>query len=299
MQLAFSEDQTLLVDSFRRFFEAESSMPRVREAEANGGHDPALWTSMADLGLFAMRSPGADGFALFDTALAVGEAGRQLAAGPIVEALLAHRLAAQLAPDDPLGAQIASGEMVATIALSEAADGAAQLVPGAAVAQAVVFLAGDEVRVARRAPEPSPKNHAGQPLAEIVLIGEGSSQSVVLARGEAARAAYLAALEEWRLLTASALVNIGRRGLELAADYVKEREQFGRPVGVLPGGLAPAGRPAGRHRGRAAADLVGAAQDRRRRAGRLGLRADGLVVLSLRQRGRRCSGRCTASAAMG
>ena len=168
---------------------------------------------------------------MFDTALAIGEAGRQLAAGPVVEALLAHRLAAELAPDDPLGGEIASGETVATIALFEAADGRGQIVPGAAAAQAVVFLAGDEVRVARRAPEPAPNNHAGQPLAEIVLIGEGSSQSVVLAKGEAARTAYLSALEEWRLLTASALVNIGRRGLELAADYVKEREQFGRPVG--------------------------------------------------------------------
>ena len=231
MQLTLSEDQTLLLDSFRRFFETESAMPRVRAAEARGGYDPALWTAMAELGLFAMRAPGADGFPLFDTALAVGEAGRQLASGPIVEALLAHRLAAELAPDDPLGGEIASGETVATLALFEAEDGRPQIVPGAAVAQAVLFLCGDEVRVARRTPVDRPDNHAGQPLAEIVLVGEGSTQSVALAKGDAAVGAYRAALEEWRLLTASALVGIGRRGLELAVDYVKEREQFGRPVG--------------------------------------------------------------------
>src|SRR5262249_11361841 len=55
----------------------------------------------------------------------------------------------------------------------------------------------------------------------------------------AARAAYHAAREEWRLLTAAALSGLAQRALEIAADYAKTRIQFGRPIGAFQGVAHP------------------------------------------------------------
>jgi len=60
-------------------------------------------------------------------------------------------------------------------------------------------------------------------------------ERVILARGGAARSAYQAAREEWRLLTAAALTGLAQRALEIGADYAKSRIQFGRPIGAFQG----------------------------------------------------------------
>jgi alkylation response protein AidB-like acyl-CoA dehydrogenase len=51
-----------------------------------------------------------------------------------------------------------------------------------------------------------------------------------VASGALARSAYLAAIEEWKLLTAASLAAMGQRALEVAADYAKDRTQFGRSI---------------------------------------------------------------------
>jgi alkylation response protein AidB-like acyl-CoA dehydrogenase len=52
----------------------------------------------------------------------------------------------------------------------------------------------------------------------------------VLATGSAARATHAAALDEWRTLTAAALVGVGIGALDAARAYVLEREQFDVPI---------------------------------------------------------------------
>jgi alkylation response protein AidB-like acyl-CoA dehydrogenase len=65
-------------------------------------------------------------------------------------------------------------------------------------------------------------NHAAMPIAERSLDG---AARIGAADG------YGAAVDEWRLLTAGALVGVAARALELGVDYVKERHQFGVPIG--------------------------------------------------------------------
>ncbi len=226
MKLDLTEDQTLLSDSFRRFFETESSIARVRAAEPSG-FDPALWRSLGEMGALAMRMPGEEGLGLFDAVLVMAEAGRHLASAPLAEAMVAVRLLAQLGGDATLIGRACSGEAVLTFALHEAGE-APQLVPGGAVADALLFLDGETVRLARIAEKPgTPLNHGSMPLARFALR---DLTSEIVASGADARATYLAAIEEWKLLTAAALAAMGRRALEVAADYAKERHQFGRPI---------------------------------------------------------------------
>ncbi|RVT89415.1 acyl-CoA dehydrogenase [Sphingomonas crocodyli] len=252
MNLALTDEQVMLVETFRRFFEDESTIARVRANEALG-HDPALLKGLGELGALGMRLPGEGGdadFGLFDVALILEEAGRTLASAPIVEVIVAARLLAQLGGQDALLADVVAGDTVVTLATAPTEKGVAQLIPGGAVASGVLHLVGDEVRLA--SVEPANKvapNHGSLPIATMVLDGDGPAATVI-AKGDAAKRAYLAVVEEWKLLTAAFLSGLGGRSIEMAAEYARERKQFDRLIGSFQGVAHPL---ADRH-----ADMVGA-----------------------------------------
>jgi alkylation response protein AidB-like acyl-CoA dehydrogenase len=235
LNLGFSDDHKLLRDSFLRFFEEESSIARVRAAEPLG-FDAALQKSLGEMGALGIRTPesaGGSGVGLIDAALVVEAAGRHLASAPLVEGIVAARLLAELGgPAEALEGLLA-GETVVTLALKEARAGAAQVVPAGAVAEAVLALEGDEVFLLKRTPKGSAAgNHGSQPIARLVLSGAGAEgERIPVAKGAAARSAFLAGIEEWKLLTAAQLNGLSRRALEYAVDYAKERIQFDRPIG--------------------------------------------------------------------
>ncbi|WP_375397272.1 acyl-CoA dehydrogenase family protein [uncultured Sphingomonas sp.] len=248
-----SDDQQMIAETFARFLDEHSSMPRVRTAMPLG-FDVALWRGLAELGAFAMRVPeesGGLGLGLFDAALLMEEVGRTLASGPIAEAIVAAPLLA-MATDDAaveLAAQLAAGDAVITIAMRDADEEAVQWIAGGGVAEAVVARAGDAVVLVRPTPEEqavarnraSPeatKNHVGEPvtpnlastpLAEVRL---DRAERVVLAQGPKAVAAFEAAVEEWKLLTAATLAGVSRQAIRLAAAYASERKAFGQPIGA-------------------------------------------------------------------
>jgi alkylation response protein AidB-like acyl-CoA dehydrogenase len=226
MNLSLSEDQTLLVDSFRRLFEAESSMERVRAAESTGS-DPALWAALAEMGTFGMRLPE-DGFGLLETFLAMEQAGAKLATGPVVETIVAARLLTQLGAEG-LVETIVSGETVATLAPRTVEPGRLLLANGAATAHVVLIFDGRAILIQERAPTGSaPLSHAGQ---AVDRIDPSAGEWRPLAEGDAARMAWERAAVEWRLLTAGFLSGLARQALTSTAEYVCQREQFGRPIG--------------------------------------------------------------------
>lgn len=236
LNLALSDDQKLLSDSFARFFEEESSMARVRAAEPLG-FDAALQRSLADMGALSMRVPEADGsgFTLLDAALVSEQAGRQLASAPLFETIVATRLLAELdgAQARPWFDEAVAGDKIVTLALNEVTPGVAQMIPAGAVAHGVLTLQGEEVALIAIPPRNQAQpNHASQPVAALTLAGDGAiGERIVIASGPKARATFLAGIEEWKLLTAAALNGLSRRALELAVDYAKQREQFGRLIG--------------------------------------------------------------------
>lgn len=234
MKLALSESQTLLKDTAARFFAEASSAVRVRAAEETG-FDPTLWKGAVDLGLIQMRAADpAEAASLLDAAVVAGEAGRRLASAPIVEAIVAagllHRVGATRLVDE-----IAAGAVV-TLALNPAAPGVKQIVPAGAVADIIVVLDGGELVVVRpsdgrtRAP-----NIANSALARLDLSDVSLGERQRVASGKAARDAFDAAIEEWKLLTSAALTGLGRQALEMAAAYSVERVQFGKPIGAYQG----------------------------------------------------------------
>ena len=101
------------------------------------------------------------------------------------------------------------------------------LVPGGAVADAVIGLHGDRLVVAEaEVPPPHVPNLASAPLAWWDL-----ADGATLMTGDAAAQSFARAEQEWRVLSAAALVGLGQTALDLGAEYAKERFAFGVAIG--------------------------------------------------------------------
>jgi alkylation response protein AidB-like acyl-CoA dehydrogenase len=241
LKLALSEQQEMLRDTVAKFLQTESSPARVRAAEPLG-FDAELWRGLVVFGMPMMRVPealGGVGLSLFDAALIAEQGGRHLASAPLVEAIVATRLLVELGGD--LGQEwfnrVLQDNALVTLALHDAAIRPEQAVPGGAVADAILFLDEDEI-VLRAGPPPgrAALNLGKSSLARIVLADrEEDVTHEIVAHGPAARAAFLAGIEEWKILTAAAATGLGRRALEMAAAYASEREAFGRLIGTYQG----------------------------------------------------------------
>jgi len=235
MQLELTEDQRMLVDTFARFLDANSSSERIRAALPLG-FDRALWKGLAELGALNIRvseAAGGLGFGIFDAGLLMEEAGRTLASGPLAEAIVAARLLAELDPDDrcELRDTVASGDSILSIALHDVAVRPEQLVAGGAIANAIVALDGDKIVLVRTAAcENIERTLASTPIARVRL---DQNNRTLLAQGTTAVAAFQAALEEWKLLIALALTGLAKQSIRLASAYACERIQFDRPIGTF------------------------------------------------------------------
>jgi len=232
MDLSLTDVQEAIRDGVGRFLAKTSSPDRVRAAEPLGW-DRAVWDGLAGMGVPAMGvAPGLGGGGadLADLAVVAGQAGAHLAPAPVVEAMVTARLLARfhVTAEDWL-LHLVDGTGPVTLALRPATDGLATLVPGGAVADAVVALDGDDlVVVALPGERRSPANLGSAPLADLRVDAEGRT---VLATGSDARQAHGQALDEWRALTAVALAGLGRAAFDIGVRYVTERRQFGVPVG--------------------------------------------------------------------
>jgi 3-oxochol-4-en-24-oyl-CoA dehydrogenase len=231
VDLTLSADQEATRDLLHRLLAKEVDTALVRANEALG-HSPELWAVLAGAGIPGMGVPSEQGGGGADvTLLAVVamEAGRFMAPVPLVEHLVATRVVATLDGAHPRFADLVAGDAIAAWAPPPATDGRAALVPGGAVADVVVALDGDDlVAAGGRAPGVAPRNHASAPLADRDLRGPDRR---VIASGPGATNAAAVANAEWRVLTAAALAGLASAALDLAVAYVKERHQFGVPIG--------------------------------------------------------------------
>jgi alkylation response protein AidB-like acyl-CoA dehydrogenase len=235
VDLSLTDEQEQLVEAFRVFFAKECPPSVVREAEDAGGFDPELWRAASALGGPTMGvglAHGGGGAGLLDLELVAERAGAALAPVPLVDAWVAARVLAASGEAgrvalDRLGSD---APPVAVMALHAARDGVARLVPGGAAAELVVGLDDHELVVVEAAPGTPARGHdlgRGALADRSLRVGART----VLASGDDARTRHERALDEWRVLTAGALVGLAGAALELGVTYAQERHQFGVPIG--------------------------------------------------------------------
>jgi alkylation response protein AidB-like acyl-CoA dehydrogenase len=247
VDLSLTDEQEQLVEAFGTFFVKECPPGVVRASEETDGFDAALWEAFGALGGPAMGADpavGGGGASLLDLELVTERYGAVLAPIPLVDGLVAARLLATAGAPARAAFDRMSAERppVATLALQPATDGRARLVPAGAVATIVVGLDDHELVTVETddAPPGSVHNLGDGPVADRSLR-EGARR--VVASGAGARELHEHAVDEWRVLTAAALVGLAGAALELGVEYAKQRHQFGVPIGsfqALAHGLADA-----------------------------------------------------------
>ena len=231
MDLSLSSEQRQLVDSFAAMYARESTSERVRAAEPLG-FDAQLWKSLQETGAVEMavaEAAGGWGASELELALIAEQYGRALASAPLIEAQVAARL---LGGCGTAGAQLLTGvlrgDKLVSFAPRAASNGVLTLVPGGAVADAVVALVGERlIAVPIGADRQLVHNLGSLPLAD-VAIADGA---VVLAEGDDACRMFFDALDLWLALTSAALAGAAKKAVELGVEYAKQRHAFGTLIG--------------------------------------------------------------------
>lgn len=207
---------------------------------------PAFWQGMADLGWMGLHvdeAHGGQGFGVLELAIVVEALGYAAAPGPFLPTTLASALlvtcGSEAARDSYLPG-LAAGTLVGAVGLGGdlafGADGSLRgtggLVLGAELAQLFVLGAGDDV-VLVDATEGGVEIVAQKNLDPGRRVGLVNCESVRVPP-ESRLAGARPALERLaRTLSAAEAAGGARACTDMAAEYAKVRQQFGRPIGAF------------------------------------------------------------------
>lgn len=236
MHFDFTDDQREIKRTARELLAARSGFERVRAvAESpDGAYDPALWEELVALGWTGIALPeavGGQGLGVLELAILLEELGYAVtpsrifsnaAAGLLIDASGSDAQREALLPG------IASGEQTATVALAR--DGVAELVPDADSARWVVLVEEGVATVY--------DGHAGGLTIEPRATIDPTRRYARVAAGPGALAMALdgplgPGLDRAEIALAAELTGLAQRALDLTLAFVKERRQFGTPVGAF------------------------------------------------------------------
>jgi alkylation response protein AidB-like acyl-CoA dehydrogenase len=229
MDFGHTDDQRDIQRTARELLADRARPERVREHAEAGSTDTDLWRELCELGwpgIAIAEDHGGQGLGAIELSLLCEEMGRSLAPVPFLPTVLAATViehagsAAQAAAWLP---QLASGETIG--ALGTTSDGVAELVVGGT--DAGVFVLVDEDGGARllasEQADVTPVAAIDPTRSTARVAGADDAQPL---EGGAA-----AAVDRALVAVCSELVGVCDRALEMTVAYVKDRKQFGVPVG--------------------------------------------------------------------
>ena len=233
LDYSLSEDHQALQAAYKEFFKTHCSIETVRAAEPSG-FDKSLWERLCAMGATTMALPesvGGDGATLVDLTLVAEEIGRSLAPVPWLDHVCAARLLARL---DALDDDVVSGKQLAAFDPQHESVTGVRLIPTGSIADQIVVRDGADVVRLTFGTRPVKVDNIGRlPMA---WVDPASADGrTVLASGPGALAEYQRALDEWRVLSAAALVGLVEETMTIAAEFAKTRYTLGVPISTLQG----------------------------------------------------------------
>jgi alkylation response protein AidB-like acyl-CoA dehydrogenase len=229
MDFGYSDDQQVIQRTARELLAERAKPERVREFAEAGRMDRDLWRELCGLGwpgIAVAEEYGGQGLGQIELSILCEEFGRSLAPVPFLPSVLAATAIEHGASPEQKERWLpglASGETIG--ALAGAVDGTAELVIGGADADVIVLVDEDGSGRALRPQEAE--------VSVIASIDPTRSAARVSAEPDAGDALGDACVGLGRGLASisSELVGVCERTLEMTVAYVKDRRQFGVPVG--------------------------------------------------------------------
>ena len=271
MDLGLTEAQQMLRNSAREFLEAECTEAFVRAMEEDErGYTPESWQKIAEngwLGLIFPEEYGGAGLEFLDLCILLEEIGGAMLPGPFFSTVVLGGMAILDAGSDEQKRQylpgIAEGQVIATLALTEpdvrwdaagvrttaepdgdgfVINGTKLFVPNAHVSDYLVVAA----RTGEAEEDVSlfilPANTSGVSQTLLKTIASDRQSEVTFEGVRVPGSALLGELNggwptiarvvQWGAVGKCAeMVGNGQRVLDMTVEFVKQRIQFGRPIG--------------------------------------------------------------------
>jgi alkylation response protein AidB-like acyl-CoA dehydrogenase len=218
MDFDLTEDQREIKNVARELLAARSPFAKVREAAEAAQYDDALWREIVELGwpgIAVAEEHGGQGLGAVELAVLLEELGYACAATPFLATAVAAAVIQAGGSDEQRRRWLPGlirGELRAGL-------GTGDLVADGDGADVVVLLDDDGARLLA----------GGQ--AEIEpLVSIDPTRRFAAVRGDGESLAADVA-DRARAAIAAEVVGVSQRALEMTLEYVKERKQFGVPVG--------------------------------------------------------------------
>jgi 3-oxocholest-4-en-26-oyl-CoA dehydrogenase beta subunit len=268
LDFRFGEEQVAIRELARGILEKEVTPERLKAAEASSQRsDARLWTTLAEAHLLGVAVPeeqGGMGLGLPELLVLCEEMGRAVAPVPVLPALLLGGLAVSRFGDAAQRqawlAPLAAGELLLSAALEDAEaeavdrpatrarrdgpcwrlDGTRRFVPLGPHAARILLPAATEAGVAVFLLDPGAtgvrleeaRTSTGEPLFALELEGARVEAADRLPGDGAAIARFA---RSCGLLGACATqIGVSERALEITTAHLRERVQFGAPIGSFP-----------------------------------------------------------------
>jgi alkylation response protein AidB-like acyl-CoA dehydrogenase len=238
MDLEPTSEQRALADGARRYLRGELPLSNVRSVEPGAGPDPGTWKRTGELGWLSVglsEDAGGAGASAAEEVLFAHELGQELSPGPFLSSIIASHVASTAGDQEALDSLI-SGSAWAAAAFAEGEVG----VDRTGVSGQFLLVDGTGARFAIAIDERAPAvalidlPDAGQALRSIdeaTPIARIQLDTAVRAFVESEDAARI--LVRASLLAAGVLAGSARASSDMAVEYAKVREQFGKPIGAF------------------------------------------------------------------
>ncbi len=243
MSIAIADEHRELAATISDFLSARGATAAARALlEAPDEKLPSFWRELGELGWLGLHLPeeyGGSGFGLPELVIVAEQMGRAVAPGPFVPTVTASAALAAIG-SDAVGQRwlpgLADGSLIGAVALDAhvtfadgTVTGQAGVVLSGHLADVLLVGTGDDVLIVDCG--------AGGVTAEVPANLDPARRSARVsldgARAEAVPGARAVLTDLARTMLAAEATGVARACTEMASEYAKVREQFGRPIAMF------------------------------------------------------------------
>jgi alkylation response protein AidB-like acyl-CoA dehydrogenase len=231
MNFDLNDEQQEIKRTAHEFLAARFKPEKVRELAGADSYDDALWKEISELGwpgIAVSEEDGGQGLGMVELAVLLEESGYACAPSPLLGTAGAALVISAAGSDEQRSEwlpKLASGE--ATGAFGGFADGQSGIFCDLPRADVVVTFDGEGALLAPASEVDAEPFKAIDSTRSYGLVSE--------AAGERLPGDVDAGRDRLAVAIAAELTGIAQRTLEMATEYARERQQFGRPIGAYQG----------------------------------------------------------------